>query len=298
MKSHRLIIAVIIAVALVGSTVAWYVGQGGAAGTVATINDREIGQDEFLENLEAMYGEEALRTLILYEMVMSAAEDEGMAPAEEDLDAELDLIRNQLGEQGYAQFLAQYGMNEMAFRYNLAISMALDNIRFAEVDVSEERLYDYFDDNRERFDFHDEIRASHILVPDEASAWHMIDLLEEGGDFADLARMHSQDPGTAEDGGDLGYFGYNEMDPSFEEAAFATPVGEISDPVESYAGFHVIKVTDRQEARQAEFDEVRDRVEESYKQEIARSGQEVLDEIRSESQVNILKPEYSGMRLQ
>ncbi len=293
LKKHRLILAVVIAVALVGSTVAWYASQGGPPTTVATVQGTEIDQSEFSQQLENMYGEEALRTMIIYEIAMSAAEEQGLAPTEEDIDAEIDDILEQFGELGYSQFLAQYGMNDASFRYNLAISIALDNIRFAEIDTSEERLYEYFSDNREQFDYRDEVRASHILVPDEPSAWHMIDLLDEGADFGDLARMHSQDPGSAEQGGDLGFFGYNEMDPSFEDAAFGTDVGEISEPVESYAGFHVIKVTDRQEGRPAEFDEVKERVAEAFKETQARPGQEILDELRTEARVQIHKPEYA-----
>ncbi len=298
MKAHRLIIAVIISFALIGSTVACDATRGGAGGVVAVVNGENITEDEFTDVMETMFGEEALRTLMLYKMVMSAAESEGLAPSEEEVQGEIDEMREQFGDQGFAQFLSQYGMSEGSFRYNLGISMALDNIRFDEIDVSDEQLFEYFSENREQFDTQDEIRASHILVADEPSAWHMIDLLDEGGDFADLARMHSQDPGTAEQGGDLGYFGYDEMDPAFEDAAFATGVGEISDPVQSYAGFHVIKVTDRREGGPADFEDVKERVAESYRQENARSGQEVLNEIRSAASVDIQRPEYSDLWVQ
>ncbi len=298
LKAHRLIIAVIISFALIGSTVACDATRGGAGGVVAVVNGENITEDEFTDVMETMFGEEALRTLMLYKMVMSAAESEGLAPSEEEVQGEIDEMREQFGDQGFAQFLSQYGMSEGSFRYNLGISMALDNIRFDEIDVSDEQLFEYFSENREQFDTQDEIRASHILVADEPSAWHMIDLLDEGGDFADLARMHSQDPGTAEQGGDLGYFGYDEMDPAFEDAAFATGVGEISDPVQSYAGFHVIKVTDRREGGPADFEDVKERVAESYRQENARSGQEVLNEIRSAASVDIQRPEYSDLWVQ
>ncbi|MFO7941112.1 MAG: peptidylprolyl isomerase [Bacillota bacterium] len=297
MKLNRLIIAVMIAVIMVGSTVAGCTDQNeeDEATGIVEINGRTIEKEEFVDTMESMYGEEVLHTLIMYEIVMSAAEEEGVEATEEDIDEEIGQIRDDLGAQGYSQFLAQYGMNEASFRYNLAISMAIDNIRYSEVEVTEEALYDHFSENRDQFDHRDEVRASHILVSDESSAWHMIELLEEGDDFAELAKMYSEDPGTAEDGGDLGYFGRNEMDPAFEEAAFATSVGEISDPVESYAGYHVIKVVDRKEGRPAEFEEVEDLVEESYKEENARSGQEVLEDIRSEADVEILESEYSGI---
>ncbi len=296
MNPNRLLIAVMISVILVGSTMGGCADRGEEEVTgIVEINGRTIEKDEFVDTMESMYGEETLHSLIMHEIVMAAAEEEDVKPTDEDIDEEIGKVRDDLGAQGYSQFLAQYGMNEASFRYNLAISMALDNIRYAEVEVTEEALYDHFSENREEFDHRDEVRASHILVSDESSAWHMIELLEEGDDFENLAKMYSEDTGTAEDGGDLGFFGRDEMDPAFEEAAFATPVGEVSEPVESYAGYHVIKVTDREEGRSAEFEEVEDMVEESYKEENARSGQEILEEIRAEAEVEILESDYSGI---
>ncbi len=80
------------------------------------------------------------------------------------------------------------------------------------------------------------------------------------GDFADLARRYSEDPGSATRGGDLGYFEKERMDPAFAEAAFATAPGEISDIVESKFGLHIIKVEDVQEAQVKTFDEVKDAI--------------------------------------
>lgn len=97
----------------------------------------------------------------------------------------------------------------------------------------------------------EERRVRHILVETEAKAQAIIDELESGGDFAELARTRSTDSGSAALGGDLGYFTRGQMVPPFEEAAFAIAVGEFGHaPVETQYGWHVIKVVDaRRQAR-------------------------------------------------
>ena len=86
------------------------------------------------------------------------------------------------------------------------------------------------------------VRASHILVDSENTAWAIKTRITEGEDFAMLAQKYSKCP-SREKGGDLGYFNRGQMVPEFENAAFSTPVGEVSDPVKTRFGWHLIKVT-------------------------------------------------------
>jgi len=91
----------------------------------------------------------------------------------------------------------------------------------------------------------EEIRARHILVANEKEADDLYDKIKDGSDFAKLAEEFSKDPATAGQGGDLGYFTQDKMVKPFAEAAFKLQKGEVSDPVESPFGWHVIKVEDR-----------------------------------------------------
>ena len=88
------------------------------------------------------------------------------------------------------------------------------------------------------------VKASHILVPTEAEAKAVKAMLDDGSDFAILARKYSQCPSKAV-GGDLGYFRRGQMVKEFETAAFTLPVGVVSEPVQTQFGWHLIKVTDR-----------------------------------------------------
>ncbi|MDP7546936.1 MAG: peptidylprolyl isomerase [Alphaproteobacteria bacterium] len=100
----------------------------------------------------------------------------------------------------------------------------------------------------------DEVRASHILVETEAEADAIVAALQKGGDFAALAKQKSKGPSGAK-GGDLGYFSKDKMVPEFANAAFALKKGEVSAPVKTGFGWHVIKLVDRRQGKGPSFQE-------------------------------------------
>jgi peptidyl-prolyl cis-trans isomerase C len=109
----------------------------------------------------------------------------------------------------------------------------------------------------------EEVRARHILVATEADAKTIIAELDKGADFAALARKSSTD-GSAEGGGDLGYFGRDEMVAEFAAAAFAVPVGQYTKkPIKTQFGWHVIKVEDHRLAKPPSFEEAREELAEA-----------------------------------
>ena len=97
-----------------------------------------------------------------------------------------------------------------------------------------------FDDDNEKV--YKTVRAEHILVDTEEQAWAIKSRITEGESFEELAKEYSKCP-SKEKGGDLGYFIRGQMVPEFENAAFSTPIGSVSDPVKTRYGWHLIKVT-------------------------------------------------------
>lgn len=89
-----------------------------------------------------------------------------------------------------------------------------------------------------------EVRASHILVGSEQEAKDLKTRVDSGEDFGQLAQQYSQCP-SGRSGGDLGFFGKGMMVPEFEQAAFASNVNEVSNPVKTQFGYHLIKVTEQ-----------------------------------------------------
>ncbi len=286
-------VAIFVTVALVGASVAWYLSPGmGNGEIVARINGHTITRDEFQQHLEDVYGMEALETLILYQVILEAADKAGVTPSDEDIDAEIASMKDQFGDFGFEQFLAQYGMSEEAFRYNLLIGTALDEIRFAEVEITDDEVREFFEENREDFDIPQQVRASHILVGNEEQAEEILDDVIGGADFAELAERYSLDTASGNQGGDLGFFPPGTMYPEFEAACFDMEVGEVRGPVVTQAGYHIIKLTDREEAQEAVFEEVRDEVEYAYKAALAPSREELIHRLQNEAEIQIITPQF------
>jgi peptidyl-prolyl cis-trans isomerase C len=106
-----------------------------------------------------------------------------------------------------------------------------------------------------------EVRARHILVATEAEAKAVVIEVSKGTDFAELARQKSKDPGAAAEGGDLGWFAKDQMVPEFADAAFKMTKGQVSEPVKTQFGWHVIKVEDKRTKPVPDFAKVKDQVE-------------------------------------
>ncbi len=106
-----------------------------------------------------------------------------------------------------------------------------------------------------------EVRARHILVPTEKEAQAILAEIKKGTDFAELAKQKSKDPGAAAEGGDLGYFTKEQMVPEFAEVAFKLEKGQLSEPVKTQFGWHIIKVEDKRAKPVPEFEKVKDQIE-------------------------------------
>jgi peptidyl-prolyl cis-trans isomerase C len=128
----------------------------------------------------------------------------------------------------------------------------------AVTDASMKKVYE---DAVKQMGAEQEVRARHILVPTEDEAKAVLAEVKKGTDFAELAKQKSKDPGAAAEGGDLGYFGKEQMVPEFAETAFKMDKGQVSDPVKTQFGWHLIKVEDKRTKPVPEFDKVKDQVE-------------------------------------
>ncbi|HIC57324.1 MAG TPA: hypothetical protein EYO94_07985 [Acidobacteria bacterium] len=156
---------------------------------------------------------------------------------------------------------------------------------FDSLTVTDDEVRQYYDTNISQYQTPGQVRASHILLrvddedTEEEVVEHAADLATQargGADFAELAREHSDDEGTAENGGDLGLFGRGRMVPEFEAAAFEMNEGDISDPVKSAFGYHVIQVTEKQEEITQPFETVQTTIQNLLKQERASSRSTAL----------------------
>jgi peptidyl-prolyl cis-trans isomerase C len=147
----------------------------------------------------------------------------------------------------------------------------------------------------------EQIRAGHILVKVEpegsqeekdAARKKIADILrqlQEGKNFAELAKAHSDDPGSKDKGGDLGFFGRGVMVKPFEDTVFALPVGGISDVVETIFGYHIITVTDKKAQREVPFEELKDRIKQTILNQKINAEMNIwFGNLRSNAKIEIM----------
>ena len=134
----------------------------------------------------------------------------------------------------------------------------------------------------------EEVRARHILVESKDKAREVYEKLAHGSDFAALAKEYSKDPGSKDQGGELGFFARGQMVPQFEETAFKLNRGEVSEPFESQFGWHIVKVDDRRQRSAPTFEAVKDRVVASM---IHKKAQQIAADLRGKAQIEYIDPE-------
>jgi peptidyl-prolyl cis-trans isomerase C len=175
----------------------------------------------------------------------------------------------------------------IAFERNKVLMEALlqNAAKAAETDAEMHKVYD---EAVKEMGTEQEVHARHILVETEAEAKAIESDLKKGADFAETAKKKSKDPGAA-NGGDLGWFTKDQMVPEFSEAAFKLDKGQISDPIHTQFGWHIIKVEDKRVKPTPKFEDVKSQVE-NY---IARRAQaQLVDSLRKTASIERLdKPQ-------
>lgn len=208
-------------------------------------------------------------------VLLDYARTRGLTLPEGRVDEIVDQVRANTGgdDEVFGLLLAEAGFRDEAQLRTLIeegelVQLAFEAIRDG-VSVSEAELRVAYQGARERFAVPAEVCARHILVADEEEALALIERLEAGEPFADVAAEASIDGGSAARGGELGCLPQGATVPPFDEAAFAAELGVLTGPVETQFGHHLLIVDERIEARVRNFDEVRDPLERELRAERA-----------------------------
>lgn len=231
--------------------------------TAASINGEKITKEELDSKLTEMYGAETLDSLVTNKVIEMEAAKEKVKVTGNEIDEELAKLEESYGgEEAFEAALEQNQVTMDRIREDIEIYLLAEKMIGASIDVSEEEMKTYFEENKASFDQKEQVKASHILVEDEATAKKIKEQLDKGEDFAELAKEYSTDSSNAANGGDLGYFGKGEMAEEFEQAAFALEAGAVSEPVKTEFGYHIIKLVDKKAEKAADFEDHKGEIKE------------------------------------
>lgn len=250
---------------------------------VATLNNGSISKDELYQTLLQTSGPNALYALLLQKIAVNNVTDK------EALNKSVNEYINQLtqqngGPESFAKTIKQNGFADAeAFRQYVYTNQAVAQVLKEKTVVSDEEVKAAYDK------WEAPIKASHILVADETLAKSLIEKINAGEDFAALAKEHSTDTGTKENGGSLGAFKPTAMVPEFASVVKNMKTGEISQtPVKTTFGFHVIKVEENNGKRS--FDEEKEIIKQEVletKASDSQNRQTIFQELLKQANVQI-----------
>lgn len=275
---------------------------------LATVNGKALSKEEYDKSLayykdyvEYQYGEntwetEATKGLTYKEyyenyvmdtmtyrlLLLDAAEKEGLTASEEEKQHELENFKVYFqNDEDYKKYLEQSNMTEENLLAELSNDILINQYVLSKIEnlnPSDDELKTIFDDLRMNV----QIKASHILVDTEEESLKVIERINKGEDFAELAKELSTDLGSGANGGDLDYFNYGKMVQPFSEAAFALEIGEVSEPVQSDFGYHIIKLTDRIVDNDMTVESEKSQLTEYYK---TYKYEDLLEKLKSEAEI-------------
>jgi foldase protein PrsA len=259
---------------------------------VAKVGDKSISKEDLYTTLVDQYGDAALDTLIAEKIVELESDEKKITVKDSEIEEELESLKDSYGgEEAFNEALASSGASLDSVKNNVQSFLLTEKLLKDRVSISDDQIKEYFEANKESFAQQEQVEASHILVEDEETAKEVKDNLDDGGDFAELAKEYSTDTSNSESGGELGYFAKGEMVTEFDDKAFAMKKGEISEPVKTEFGYHIIKVTDKKDAKEAVLDDHKEEIKDIlFDQALQTEYGTWLEEQKEEYQIeNLLK---------
>ena len=246
--------------------------------------------------------------LVGIEIAKAYAEENNMTVSDKEVDQEISKIKEQVGEQArssgqnlsdqkaYEQALEQNNITEEELREDIRENLPVQKVQekvTGNAEPSDEEIQKFYEKNKEaQFTTPEQRCARHILFnkDQKQKAEDVEKQLEDGADFAKLAKENSQDPGSAEKGGDLGCLGKGETVPEFEKATFEAEQGEIVGPVKTDFGYHIIEVTDAKPEQTRPLSEVESQIRSQLStEEQSEAFSKWLEEQKKQRDVEYLK---------
>lgn len=245
-----------------------------------------ITQEEFYKSIKEIAGDQLLQQVVIEKILNDKYE-----VTDKEVDEEFAAVKEQYGES-FDAALAQSNLTEEMFKTNIRFSL-LQQKATNDVEVTDEEIQKYYDQASQ------ELNARHILVEDEALAKELVEKLKAGEDFAKLAKEHSVDTGSAEKGGELGWFTVGTMVQEFNDAAYELEIDKISEPVKSDFGYHIIQVSEKRDVK--DYGTLEEKKEEIRESIAATKGDwntkmaELIKESKVEVKDEDLKGAFDGM---
>lgn len=223
---------------------------------VAKIGNSHITRQEWLNELEKRFGKTTLEEMINIQVVDELAKKNHIDVDEKTVEREIQMYK--ISSQSYGDSV----LNDKELRKQIRYSILLEELLTKDVNISENELKKFYEENKHQYIMNDTYHLSHIVVDSKKEVQQIINELKGGSSFEGIAAERSKDQLTAKEGGDLGYVseGSSDVPPEYIEQAKTMKVNEWSDPIPLERGYAIIFLHEKIKGEQLEFDEVKDQI--------------------------------------
>lgn len=295
-----------------------FILAGCAGQTMAEVNGEKISRAELEKKMEPMkklyqaqFGmdftkEESKETLkkleksvldqlITEKLILQEAKKEKIQVSSEEIKNQIDVLVKERfpSRQAFNDFLKKENFSLADLEKEISSQLIAEKLAQKVIDsqqitVTDGEAQQYFQHHQEEYNTPELVRARHILVKDKKQAEEIEEKLNQGEDFAQLAKTYSEDPGSKDKGGDLGYFSRGQMVEAFEKAAFSLKIGQISSIIQTNYGYHIIKVEDHKKPQTFQFQQLREEVKKQLEENKKKDAwMKFLDDLHSQGRVKI-----------
>ncbi|PKU52687.1 MULTISPECIES: peptidylprolyl isomerase [Lysinibacillus] len=226
----------VLSLTLAASVLALGACSGGDSKAIVTSKVGDISVADFNEKAKALTGSYVMQQLVTEKVLADKYE-----VTDKEIKEAYDTTASQFGE-GFTQALAESGLTEQGFKDSLRVQL-LQEKALKDQAIKEEDVKKYYEQMKT------ELNGRHILVADEKTAKEVIEKIKGGAKFEDVAKEYSTDTGSAQKGGELGWFSVGAMVDEFNDAAYALELNTLSEPVKSSFGYHVIEITEKRDVK-------------------------------------------------
>lgn len=287
----------VVACALVSSSVLLaFAGCAGADKTIATVNGEKITKSQLDNRLEGQAGKTMLQQMVDTAIVLQYGKQQNITVTDAEIQTQLNQLEARFPAGQFEQILSQQGLTlddaKNIERVQLIIKKAVDK----QITITDAQIADFYNKNRSTYSTPPQVRARHILVKTKPEAEAIEAQLAKGADFATLAKKFSTDPGSKDAGGELGWFQATQMVKPFSDEAFSLNVGQISPPINTPFGWHIIQVEGKRPAHQSSLAEASPKIRDMLmQQQEAAQGGPFIQQLRAKANVQVFDSRFTPL---
>jgi len=263
---------------------------------LVTVNGEKITKGQLDDRLEGQAGKPTLQQMVDQALVLQYANQNHIVVSDKEIQDQLNQLMARFPPGQFDTILKNQGLTMDDAKTIVKVQQIIKKAVDKNINVTDAQVADFYNRNKTLFSTPPQVRARHILVKTKAEADSIEAKLHSGGNFAALAQQYSTDPSSKAKGGDLGFFSQTQMVVPFANVAFSLAPGQISQPVQTQFGWHIIQVEEKRPAHNDSLAEAAPKVRQNLiQQQETTQGGPFIEGLRKAAKIDISDQRFNPL---